>query len=214
MRTGNFDSVAPFYDALAGAAFSGRLRAAQIWAVASGLPPTTQRVLFVGGGTGAVLPAVLARAPAAQVLYLEASAAMLARAQTRLVRTASPADRGRVEFRLGTEAALRPEERFDAVLTFFFLDLFGDAELPAVLTRLTAATVPGAAWLAADFAPPHTPWQRGLLTVMYRFFRLTTGMQNQALPDWPTALRAAGWQPLAAQAFVGGAVRAGAWRRA
>ena len=213
MRTGNFDSVAPFYDALAGVVFGGKLRAAQTWAVQHGLPTGAQRILFIGGGTGAVLPAVLARAPDAKVVYLEVSAAMLARARAHLTRTVPPANRARVEFRLGTEAAIGANEEFDAVLTFFFLDLFGDAELPTILARLTAATAPAATWLVADFAPPRNAWQRGLLAVMYRFFGFTTGMQNQKLPDWPAALRTAGWRPVAERVFVGGAVRAGAWRR-
>ena len=219
-RTGNFDRVALVYDTLAGVVFGGALRAAQAWAVANSLPPGAQRILFIGGGTGWVLPAVLARAPAAQVVYLEASAAMLARARAHLARTAPAADQVRVEWRCGTEAVLRADgeaeeqkEVFDAVLTFFFLDLFGPTDLPALLARLTAHAAPEAAWLVADFAPPRTRWQRALLAVMYRFFRLTTGLRNQTLPDWPAALQTAGWQLVRERAFVGGAVRAGAWRR-
>ncbi len=213
MHTGNFNWVAPFYDAMAGGVFGGALRRAQQWAVRHGLPTTVRRVLFIGGGTGRVLPAVLAQAPGARVVYLEASGAMLARARAHLARTASPADLARVEFRLGTETALRPHEQFDAILTFFFLDLFSADALAAVVRELMTALTPGTAWLVADFAPPRTAWQRGLLAVMYRFFRLTTGMQNQTLPDWPAALTAAGWHATTAASFVSGAVQASIWQR-
>lgn len=213
MRTGNFDSVAPFYDALAGVVFGGALRRAQAWVVQQGLPRDARRILFIGGGTGWVLPAVLGRAPGAQVLYVEASAAMLTRARAHLT-DAAPTDMARVTFQLGTEADLPADASFDAVLTFFFLDLFAPAELPAVLTRLSSVVAPAATWLVADFAPPRTAWQRGLLAVMYCFFRLTTGMQNQMLPDWPAALTQADWAPVAETPWVGGAVQAGVWRRA
>ncbi len=211
----NFDRVAPFYDALAGVVFGGALLRGQRWAIRHGLPATTRHALFIGGGTGRVLPDVLAQAPRARITYVEASAEMLRRAEARLARTASAADRARVTFRLGTDADLPPTPTFDAVLTFFFLDVFAPAALPGVIRRVQAALRPGAAWLVTDFGPPRTAWQRGLLTVMYRFFGLTAGLQNQTLPDWPAALTAAGWHPTTAeQAFVGGAVRAGGWRKA
>ncbi len=205
--------MAPFYDGLAAAVFGGSLRRAQAWAVQDGLPANARRVLFIGGGTGLVLPAVLARAPNARVIYVEASAAMLARARAGLARAVPAATVARVTFLLGTEADVPPDAGFDAVLTFFFLDLFPSAELPAVIDQLSALVAPTATWLVADFAPPQRAWQRGLLTVMYRFFRLTTGLRNQRLADWPGALAAAGWEVGSERYLVGGAVRAGAWRR-
>jgi tRNA (cmo5U34)-methyltransferase len=211
----NFDRVAPFYDALAGAVFGGALLRGQRWAIRHALPTDAQQLLFIGGGTGRVLPEILAQAPRVRITYVEASAEMLRRAQARLVRTASATDLARVTFRLGTDADLPSRPTFDAVLTFFLLDVFAPAVLPSVIGRLQTAMVPDAVWLVTDFAPPRTAWQRGLLAVMYRFFGFTAGMQNQVLPDWPAALTAAGWHPApeTTKTFVGGAVRAGGWRR-
>ncbi|MBC7448349.1 MAG: SAM-dependent methyltransferase, partial [Hymenobacteraceae bacterium] len=103
--------MAPFYDVLAGGVFGGALRRAQVWTISQGLPGEARRILFIGGGTGAVLPAVLAHAPAAHVLYVEASVAMLARARVHLARTARPEDLARVECRPGPEASVRVDER-------------------------------------------------------------------------------------------------------
>lgn len=198
------------YDLLADVAFAGALTRAQAEAVARGLPPDARHILWLGGGTGRLLPAVLARAPQARVTYVEPSAQMLARARRRL----SAAEAARVDFVLGTDADMQVEAAADVVVSFFFLDLFAPAELAAVVRRLSAVAAPGATWLVADFVPPRRWWQRGLLAVLYPFFRLTTGLQTRRLPDWPAALRAAGWKPGAARGFVGGAVEAQMWRPA
>ncbi|WP_161599424.1 class I SAM-dependent methyltransferase [Hymenobacter nivis] len=202
--SGNFDRIAWCYDALAGLVFGGSLRAAQRAALA-GLPAGAPRVLILGGGTGWVLGEVLRRRPGAAVLYLEASGPMLARAAGRL-RREQPGAAGQVEFRLGTEAALAPEERFDALVTFFVLDCFAPAALGPALARLAAARRPAAPWLLADFSRPRRGWQRALLGTMYRFFGAVAALRAQRLPDLHGALAGLGLRPGPPAYFFGGAV--------
>lgn len=187
----DFSRVASFYDALAGVVFGRALRRAQQAALVAGLPlaGAAPRVLVLGGGGGWVLTELLRHCPAAHVLYLETSAAMLGRAQARL-RQVAPGAVAQVEFRQGSEQALGPAEQFDVVVTFFVLDCFTLAEFPAALARLQAARRPRAPWLVADFRPPRTWWQRALLRAMYLFFRLSVGLRAQQLPPWPTSLAA------------------------
>ncbi|WP_165903877.1 class I SAM-dependent methyltransferase [Hymenobacter gummosus] len=210
MPAPDFDSVARYYDALAGLVFGPRLLAAQRLALARGLPDEAARVLFIGGGTGRVLPELLQAGRAGQVLYLEASAEMLARAAQHLAATA-PELLARVEFRHGTEAALRPDEQFDAVLAFFLFDLFPAPELHALLQRLQPHTHARTRWLVADFAPPRQSWQRGLQWLMYRFFGLTSGVAGRQLPDIAGALARLGLRPQWQQRLSGGLVEASAW---
>lgn len=204
----NFDRVAWCYDTLAGLVFGPALRRAQRAALQH-LPAGAPRVLVVGGGTGWVLAEVLRHRPKATVLYLEASAAMLRRSQAQLLR-AGAAKRAQVVFRHGTQADLQPADGpFDALVTFFVLDCLPAPALPAAVAQLAALRRPGAPWLVADFAPPHTAWQRLLLGAMYRFFRLTTGLAARALPPLRPALGAVGLQVQEpAQWFYGGAVEA------
>lgn len=206
-----FDRLAPVYDLFAGLAFGPALLRAQRWAVTHGLSTATRRILFVGGGTGLVLPEVLARCPDARVVYVEPSAAMLARARRRM-RRRCPADAARVVFHQGTLDTLPPEESvFDAVLTFFVLDLFPEPVLAALLGSIGERTVAPARWLVADFAPPQNAWQRALLRMLYTFFGITTGLQTRHLPDWPTALGRMGLRPVADARSLGGSLRAGVW---
>jgi ubiquinone/menaquinone biosynthesis C-methylase UbiE len=177
------------YDWLASLVFGQAQRQAQRAALQAGLPLAgpTPHVLVLGGGPGWVLTELLRQCPAARVLYLETSAAMLAQAQARLARYA-PALAAQVEFRRGSERNLRPEEQFDAVITFFVLDCFTLAEFPGAMVRLQAARRPGAPWLVADFLPPRNWWQRALLRTMYLFFGTTVGLRARQLPPWPTML--------------------------
>ncbi|UOQ55371.1 class I SAM-dependent methyltransferase [Hymenobacter cellulosivorans] len=201
-----FDRVAPFYDPLARLVFGDALQRAQQAALA-GLPPGRPRVLIIGGGSGWVLGEVLQRRPDARVLYLEASAMMLAKSRATLLQTA-PQHAGQVEFRLGTERDLRPDESFDVILTFFFLDLFEPSRLQAILGALNRVRRPGAPWLLADFRPAQTLWQRLLLRAMYRFFRLTTGISGRDMPDLHPELRNLGLQLQQQQLFFRGMVEA------
>lgn len=201
-----FDRVAWCYDALSGLMFGPVLRRAQRAALA-GLPPGAPHVLILGGGTGWVLTEVLRRQPQATVLYLEASPKMLARARARLAREC-PLATAQVEFRHGTQAALGPAEGFDVLITFFVLDCIALPELAGALARLEAARRPAAPWLLADFRSARRGWRRWLLTLMYTFFRLTTGLRTRELANLPAALAQLGLCPTREARFYGGAVEA------
>ncbi|MBF9140690.1 class I SAM-dependent methyltransferase [Hymenobacter properus] len=195
-----FDRVAWCYDVLASLVFGPAQRRAQLAALA-GLPDgAAPHVLILGGGTGWVLLEVLRRRPHATVLYLEASPKMLARARARLAREC-PQAAGQVEFRHGTEAALRPQEQFDAIVTFFVLDCIASPELPGALDALRRAQRSGAPWLVADFRPARRGWRRWLLAAMYWFFRLTTGLRANSLPDLQAELGRLGLRPQLSATF-------------
>ena len=202
----DFGPVASFYDALAGLVFGGALRRAQRATLAAGLPPgPAPRVLVLGGGAGWVLSEIWRQRPQAQVLYLETSAAMLARTRARLRQHPTPPGAA-VELRQGNETALRPCEQFDVIVTFFVLDCFTTVVLPKALARLQAARRPGAPWLVADFRPAQRGWRHWLLATMYLFFDLAVGLRVRQLPPWPAELATLGLAPNWEQRFFGGAV--------
>ncbi|WP_170170402.1 class I SAM-dependent methyltransferase [Hymenobacter perfusus] len=208
-----FDFVAAFYDPLAQLVYGPALRRAQQAVLTAGLPTGAARVLIIGGGTGWVLGEVLRRNPAARLLYLEASPRMLHQSQEWLHRRL-PQHAAQVEFRLGTEAALQPQELFEAVLTFFFLDLFEPTRLRDIVGRLRTALVPTGVWLLADFGPPKAWWHRLLLGLMYHFFGLTTGISARHRPPIEAELHRIGLMPEAAGQFFGRMVEASVWRAA
>ncbi len=202
----NFDWVAPVYDALSFLVFGRKLRRAQT-SFLDRLPPGAS-VLLVAGGTGWLLEQVLQSQPG-RVLYLETSAQMLRLASRRILSKALP---GKIEFRLGDQTSLRPEESFEVLMTPFVLDLFTEPTLRGqVLPRLRAALKPGGQWFVTDFVPTNRWWQQTLLWAMIRFFRLTAGIETRQLANWQRLLTEAGLTLKARRPQVGGMVSTEVW---
>jgi tRNA (cmo5U34)-methyltransferase len=206
MSVAGFDRVAAFYDPLARLVFGRTLQRAQQKALEA-LPPGSPYVLIIGGGSGWVLLEVLRQRPNARILYVEASPLMLVKSRETVRRHAAEYE-WQVEFRLGTQASLQPPESFDAIVTFFFLDLFAPPVLREIVVRLGAGRRAGAPWLLADFRPPPRLWQRVLLGTMYGFFRLTTGISASRLPPIHAELARLGLQPRQQTLFYRGMVEA------
>jgi len=177
MHDSGFNRIAPFYEGLAGLVFGQRLRKAQ--AAYLGLIPSQATILILGGGAGWLLRQVLDACDPQKVIYIDAAPTMI-----RLARQAVRAD-PRVDFRVGNETAIAPADTADVVMTPFLLDLFAESRLRnRLIPKLLSALRPGGLWLGTDFLPPKSPLQRGLLWAMYRFFRLTAGIEARRLPNW------------------------------
>jgi hypothetical protein len=71
-------------------------------------------------------------------------------------------------------------ERFDVIVTHFFLDCFRRGELEPLIEKLACLAKPQAHWLIADFREPSSGIARIrarlILWSLYSFFRLTTGI--------------------------------------
>ncbi|AQG79107.1 class I SAM-dependent methyltransferase [Spirosoma montaniterrae] len=209
----SFDRIAFFYDGLAWLVFGNWLQRAQLThlhqlaARADAQPPI---VLLLGGGTGWLLKPLLALLPNSRVVYLEASAQMLARSSERMARQGLA---GTVEFRLGDETNLYPGEQFDMIFTPFVLDLFTNQALEnQLIPRLQAALKPDGLWFVTDFVHTTVWWQRALLWLMIAFFRATAGIGIGQLADWQQCLAEAGLMRIKEQRHVGGMVSAEVWR--
>lgn len=180
MALNGFDKIAWLYDPLARLFFGDRLIRAQS-ALLHHIKPKS-RVLILGGGTGAIVSELLERQPDCQITFVDASQAMLRRAHQRL------GLRSNIEYVHGTEASIPDGQPFAVVITPFYLDMFTEEQLMIVVPQIKAHLSVSAVWLVADFCS-HTLWQRVKLAVMYRFFRMTTGIVADTLPDWNRSLK-------------------------
>jgi ubiquinone/menaquinone biosynthesis C-methylase UbiE len=187
-----FDRVAPIYDRLA-RVFPGDALRTTAEAFLPRLRPGVS-ILVVGGGAGRILPAVLRTAPD-RVVWVDASEAMTARARRR-------ADGDlRVTFRVGGLERIGRDERFDAVVTPFFLDLFEGAGLATVVARLAASLAPDGQWIHADFA--HHRY-RPLSSLLYALFRVGCGVEARRLEDWDAVFGREGFAAVERVAALGG----------
>jgi ubiquinone/menaquinone biosynthesis C-methylase UbiE len=187
-----FDRVAPIYDGLA-RLFPGDALRAAAEVFLSRLRPGAV-VLVVGGGAGRILPALLRTAPA-RVVWVDASDGMTARARRRANGDA------RVAFRVGGLETIGREERFDAVVTPFFLDLFESAGLASVVGRLAATLGPDGEWIHADFA--HDRF-RPLSSLLYALFRVGCGVEARQVADWDEVFAGEGFVAVERHAALDG----------
>lgn len=189
----DYGRVACLYDLL-GWLYTGgqiaRLKRRQARRLAPGA-----RVLYAGVGTGEELPSALeARA---QVTALDASPAMLERAKNRL----GPRAR-EVQFHCEDLFAHEATQPYDTVVANFFLNVFAEAALPSVLTRLSELVRPGGTLLIGDFAPPALgPRERALQRAYYwaplALFRLLTQNPWHPLYDYRALTERTGFAQVA-----------------
>ena len=142
-----------------------------------------RRVLTVGEGDGRFVAELARQFPEIKVDCVEASGAMIARARERLPANAKvrfhQADASEWDF---------SKDKYDAVVTCFFLDCFSPETLAVLMPRLAASVRPEGQWLVAEFGQPSRGvwgWHaKAWLAVMYFFFRHATRLEARRLPDW------------------------------
>ena len=101
----SFDFIAPFYDLLARLVFGRAISRSQTRFLLE--IPSGAKVLILGGGTGWILLDIFRQANPSEVLYLEASSHMLAKAQE--TAAALPeGERKRISWLQGTEQEMQP----------------------------------------------------------------------------------------------------------
>lgn len=205
----SFDRLAPFYRAMEFLAAGGKLqhcRLACVWEI-----PTPHKILLVGEGHGRFLPECVRRFPQAEIVVVDISLRMLeiARGQS----TSDLVTFIHADF-LEWDG---PCGRFDLIVTNFFLDCFPPDELAAVVEKLGKLATPEADWLLADFeiAPTGAArWRsRMIVTTLYRFFNITTGLRARALAPPDEALEKAGFTRHRRRTHDWGLLKSEWWRR-
>jgi tRNA (cmo5U34)-methyltransferase len=200
-RLNGFDLIAARYDFLKNVIFGKSIHESQLHFLGS--IPAGSNILILGGGSGEILPPLMAINPGCKVRFVEASSAML-----RLARKRIPAQlESQVEFIHGTELTLSGYKPGDVVITNFFLDLFPEPRLSDICGLIGASLRSGGLWLVSDFVNGLNPWQRFLLWFMYRFFRLSSGIEAERLPEWQTQVLAEGMEEVSSQTYYGGFIK-------
>jgi hypothetical protein len=106
---------------------------------------------------------------------------------------------------------------YDLVATHFFLDCLTDDEVRSLADRLRGALSPSGLWVVSEFAVPEGAFgrwvARPVVWLLYRAFRLLTGLSVRNLPDHAAALSAAGFKLRKRRSWLGGLLIAEIWAR-
>ena len=165
-----------------------------------------RRALVLGDGDGRFLRELLRHNPVVHADYVDLSARMLDLARHK-------AGAGRVTFRrVDALAADFAAAEYDLIATHFFLDCFDQAELDTLVSKIAAAAAPGARWVVSEFRTPTVP-ARLLVSALYLFFRITTGLRTRRLVDHGPILRSHGFRLIDASQARGAFVVSELWER-
>ena len=210
----SFDTLAPIYRGME-TVTAGRImqdcRTSFLTATAN-----CRRALLLGEGPGRFLVELLRINPQIEVTCVERSPRMIQVALRHLNRhglnhtrvTFVPAD---------AFAWLPPAEKFDLVATHFFLDCFQPNELARLIPKIASCTSGGAHWLLSDFQVPERGWRaqraRLILSLLYAFFRLATGLSASRLTPPDAFLEVAGFRLVKRRLDNFDLVHSDLWRR-
>lgn len=176
----NYNFIAPYYDFLVHIVFGQSIFHSQLEFL--DLLPQKGKLLFIGGGSGKGLEALLKKRPQLKVTYLERSEKMISLSKKRI------GNNQNVNF---TTAALPnlPDIHFDVVLTFFFFDIFDQTERKQLFYQLDAKLKVDGQWLISDFSIPKK-WNHKIIEkLMFDFLKLTTSIASKHIRDYQKRFR-------------------------
>ncbi len=203
----NCDRIARWYRIFEYLAFGRALTRARLRFLAEA--SQGKRILVLGDGDGRFTAELVKRNPGAFVDFVDLSARMVALAKERVTGVAN------VRFRVSDARTVELDRRYDLIVTHFFVDCFSQEDLDVLLKRIGGCCEDGARWIVTDFARP-AGWVSGILggaliRFMYFFFRLTTGLEVNKLPDHAIALAAAGFRMTQQRRALGGLLVSEVW---
>ncbi|WP_187696457.1 methyltransferase domain-containing protein [Xanthovirga aplysinae] len=186
--TGSFDAVSSFYDPLSRLVFGKALIRSQTCFL--NLVPQYAHVLIIGGGTGWIIEELLSKKPSVFITYVEASVKMLEKSKERF--SNSPF-KDQITFILGTHLTIREEEKYQVVITNFFLDLFQQATLPSIMNPIYKALDKDGLWFFSDFSlrskRTYSFLHKILVRIMYLFFGAFCKIEGNQLPNFDKAFQ-------------------------
>jgi trans-aconitate methyltransferase len=210
----SFDAIAPWYRTLETIAFGNSLQRARVACLDE--IGSCQRALIAGEGNGRFLAALLQSQPLIRIDCIDSSQRMLDRARQNVLET-NPNQLDQVAFHRCSIASWSPNDRYDLIVTHFFLDCFRTREVGNIIAQLAQASAPGATWLLADFRIPPTAFARTharvWLAVMYRFFHHVAGIDARELVDPSPFLRVEGFTLEQQHLFRHGMLKSELWRK-
>ncbi|MCI4670183.1 MAG: methyltransferase domain-containing protein [Bacteroidia bacterium] len=205
----NFDFIAPVYDSLATWIYGKAIRMVQVDLLQ--YLRNGDKLLILGGGTGWIISEIFKIVEPELLVYVEPSQVMMEKSKQR-INNLSPVQRLKVNLVHDRAENLQLNEEFDAILGFFFFDLFESRMLVKLLNRLQRNLKTRGKLLVADFFLKEKPsWRKPLLDAMYLFFRWVSGLANQSLAPFDEIFSNQGFKLASESFYFQNFIRGTAW---
>ena len=205
-----FDWIAPVYgplETLVAGNILQRARAAHLDVLGG-----RRAILSAGEGHGRFAALFATAHPDSRLTCVETSAKMIEHAKRRA------GGRGNIEWVHASLPEWQPRPgAYDAIVTCFFLDCFGEQSLPGIVDTLARGATRDAIWVNVDFSVPRgglVRWRaRICLALMHAFFRVGCGIDARRLQPVAPELARHGFRRIDAKSFNFGFVTSTFWRR-
>jgi SAM-dependent methyltransferase len=219
VRTSNFDPIARPYRWLEYLSFGPLLERCRFRCLER--LADRRQALILGDGDGRFTARLMATNREIEAVAVDSSGAMLALLRRRVARLG---DEATERLRTWQGDALEFDPRllakkpsYDLLCTHFFLDCLSGEEVRALIGRLQPHLAPNAIWLVSEFAIPESQpvgfAARLLIASLYFAFGLIAGLRARRLPDYATALRAAGFELGERKPYLRGILVSELWKR-
>lgn len=169
-----------------------------------------RRPLVLGDGDGRFLVKLvdqnLKQHPGVAIDYVDVSGRMLELARARA------GEQGVTYHQADALTMLLPAGEYDLIVTHFFLDCFDERDAAALMKKVARSARSDARWLISEFRETGW-WSRVILSGLYLFFRITTGLQTRRLVDHRPLLKREGFRLEKEELGVFGLVSSELWVR-
>lgn len=171
-----------------------------------------RHALVIGDGDGRFTAKLLEANAEIKVDATDASQAML---RALCCRAGDHSDRVRTQVADARTWQPNDTESYDLIVTHFFLDCLTTGEAGALADRIRSAARPGALWVVSEFAVPRSVFgaivARPLVRALYFAFGLLTGLGICELPDYASAMEAAGFRRIEKRSRICGLLMSELW---
>jgi ubiquinone/menaquinone biosynthesis C-methylase UbiE len=199
-----YNRLAPVYQRIKKLVFGNRLDVAASMYFED--LPKKGRILVIGGGDAGYLTMLPANA---QIVYLDSSSTMLARAKRKMIQQD-------IEFVHNDLFQFTSYQPFDAIVCNFVLDHFQPIQIQAILSRSASMLNPAGLLLVSDFKKPDGSSQaqyKWLISLMILFINLCTAMDVKNLSDIQHCLQQSDFKPLKYAVSKNGLLFASVWMK-
>lgn len=154
---------------------------------------SAEKCLIIGGGSGEVLENAIYQKLASKYYYAELSDVMIEKTKTRISRLNHSSS---IEF--SNDWTTWKEQSFNFIILPFVLDCYSETELQSLISELVSCLSPKGKILFIDFnQEPEFGYEAdfakaGLITMLYAFFNIATGISATKLPAFNSLFIAQG----------------------
>lgn len=186
MSSKGFDLLAPWYDLLLTIPPGKHIKGSQYFFIDQ--LPFCEKVLIIGEGTGSFLKEILLKKKTKRIWVVENSKAMV-RAAEKKIKRLPESEKAKVRFITTPFQEFHTEEKFDLIVTNFFLDLFAEPTVRSMGVKIREMLRPQGSWYFTDFVPlvssdEYGWFKKTYIQILYCFFSVVTGIEGKQLPDF------------------------------